>query len=133
MKQTHSKRNPLGKGTQNNPRRVSRMEQVEKDAEGTFHTLVSPRGKATIVRLEKKIKEKRKGKTWDALTQEVDWVTEPGATQHRETLYHKMVEMAWQTNMLIGKVSSEREDTRWENCKEHTKLLNEVLRCLNSL
>jgi hypothetical protein len=27
----------------------------------------------------------------------------------------------------------EREDARWENNKEHTKLLNEVPRCLNSL
>jgi hypothetical protein len=83
--------------------------------------------------LEKEIKRSRKGKTWDALTQETDWVTDPGATQPRETLYHKMVEMAWQTKMLIGKVSSEREDARRENNKEHTKLLNEILRCLSSL
>jgi hypothetical protein len=57
------------------------MEQVEKYAEGTFHTLVAPKGKATITRLEKEIKEKRKGKTWDALAQEADWVTDLGATQ----------------------------------------------------
>jgi hypothetical protein len=68
MKRMHNKRNPLGKGTLNNPRRVSRMEQAAKDAEGTFYTLVAPKGKATITRLEKEIKEKRKGKTWDALT-----------------------------------------------------------------
>jgi hypothetical protein len=109
------------------------MEQAAKDTEGTFHTLVAPKGKATITRLEKAINEKRKGKTWDALAQEADWVTDPGATQPRETLYHKTVEMAWKTKMLIGKVSSEREDTRWENNKEHTKLLNEILRCLSSL
>jgi hypothetical protein len=53
--------------------------------------------------------------------------------QPRETLYHKTVDMAWQTNMLIGKVSSEREDAKRENDKEHTKLLNEILRCLGSL
>jgi hypothetical protein len=76
---------------------------------------------------------KRKGKTWDALTQEADWVTDPGATQPRETLYHKTVEMAWKTKMLIGKVSSEREDARRENNKEHTKLLNEILSRLSSL
>jgi hypothetical protein len=79
------------------------------------------------------MKEKCKGKTWDALTQEGDWVTNPGATQPKETLYHKMVEMTWKTKMLIGKVSSEREDARWENNKQHTKLLNKVLRHLSSL
>jgi hypothetical protein len=112
MKRTNNKRNPQGKGTLNNPRWVSRMEQAEKDVEGTFHTLVAPKGKETITRLEKEINEKCKGKTWDALAQEADWVTDPGATQPRETLYHKMVEMAWKTKMLIGKVSSEREDAR---------------------
>jgi hypothetical protein len=44
-----------------------------------------------------------------------------------------MVEMVWKTKMLIGKVSSEREDARQENNKEHTKLLTEILRCLSSL
>jgi len=53
--------------------------------------------------------------------------------QPRETLYHKTKEMAWKKNMLIGKVSSKREDSRWEKNKEHTKLLNEILRCLSSL
>jgi hypothetical protein len=43
------------------------MEQAAKDVEGTFHTLVAPRGKATITRLEKAINKKRKGKTWEAL------------------------------------------------------------------
>jgi hypothetical protein len=43
------------------------------------------------------------------------------------------MEMAWQSKMLLGKVSSEREDTRRENNKEHMKLLNEILRCLSSL
>jgi hypothetical protein len=43
------------------------MEQVAKDVEGTFHTLVAPKGKATITQLEKAINEKCKGKTWDAL------------------------------------------------------------------
>jgi hypothetical protein len=43
------------------------------------------------------------------------------------------MEMAWKTNMLIGKVSSEREDARQENNKEQMKLLNEILRRLSSL
>jgi hypothetical protein len=36
MKRTYRKRNPLGKEILNSPRRVSRMEQETKDAEGTF-------------------------------------------------------------------------------------------------
>jgi hypothetical protein len=44
------------------------MEQATRDAEGTFHTLVAPKGKATINHLEKEIKRSHKGKTWDALT-----------------------------------------------------------------
>jgi hypothetical protein len=71
MKQMHSKRNPLRKGTQKNPRQVSRMEQAAKDVEGTFHTLIAPKGKATINRLEKEIKINRKGKTY-ALTQDTN-------------------------------------------------------------
>jgi hypothetical protein len=72
MKQTHKKRNPLGKEVSNSSRRVSRMEKVTKDAEVTFQTLVATKGKATISRWEKEIKEKHKGKAWDALAQEAD-------------------------------------------------------------
>jgi hypothetical protein len=81
------------------------MEQVEKYPEGTFHTLVASKGKATITQWEKEIKEKCKGKTWDALTQESDLVTNSGATHPKENLYHKMMEMVWQTKMMIDKVS----------------------------
>jgi hypothetical protein len=109
------------------------MEQATKDTEDTFYTLVAPKGKATITRWEKEIKEKRKGKAWDALTQEAVWVTDPGAMQPRETLYHKMMDMAWLTNMMIDKLSSEMEDSRVEDNKEHKKLLNEILSHLNSL
>jgi hypothetical protein len=57
MKRTHNKRNPLGKGTQNNPRRVSRMEQAARDTEGTFHTLVAPKGKRPLTVWKRKSKE----------------------------------------------------------------------------
>jgi hypothetical protein len=133
MKRTHRKRNPLGKEVPNSPRRVSRMEQATKDAEGTFQTLVAPKGKATITRWEKEIKEKHKGKAWDALAQEADWVTDLGATQPRETLYHKTMEMAWLTKMMIDKVSSEMEEARQEDNKEHKKMLDEILSRLSSL
>jgi hypothetical protein len=104
MKGTHRNRNPLGKEVQISPQWVSRMEEAAKDAEGTFQTLVASKGKTVITHWEKEIKEKHKGKAWDALAQEADWVTDSGATQPRETLYHKTMEMAWLTKMMIDKV-----------------------------
>jgi hypothetical protein len=106
---------------------------VEKYAEGTFQTLVAPKGKATITQWEKEIKEKCKGKAWDALAHEVDWVTNLGATQPRETLFHKMVEMVWLTKMMIDKVSLEMEDTKEEDNKEKKKMLDEIPSHLSSL
>jgi hypothetical protein len=112
LKKTHRKRNPLGKEVSNSSWWLTRMEQATKDAEGTFHTLVASKGKATITRWEKELKDKCKGKAWDALVQEADWVTDLGAMRPKETLYHKMVEMAWLTKMMIGKVNSEKEEAR---------------------
>jgi hypothetical protein len=63
----------------------------------------------------------------------VDWVTDLGATQPRETLYHKTVEMAWLTKMMIDKVSSEMEEARWEDNTDHKKMLDEILSHLSSL
>lgn len=82
---------------------------------------------------EKEIKEKRKGKAWDALAQEADWVIYSGATQPRETLSHKTMEMAWLTKMMIGKVSSEMEETRQEDNSDHKKMLDEILSRLSSI
>jgi hypothetical protein len=67
------------------------------------------------------------------LVQEADWVTDPGAMQPRETLYHKMVEMAWLTKMMIGKVSSEMEEARQEDNRENKTMLDEILHHLSSL
>jgi hypothetical protein len=53
MKHMHRKRNPLGKEVPNSPRRVSRMEQMTKNVEGTFQTLVTPKGKTTITHWKK--------------------------------------------------------------------------------
>jgi hypothetical protein len=58
MKKKKIKRNSLGKETLKSPRWVSRMEQATKDVEDTFYTLVAPKGKETITRWEKEIKEK---------------------------------------------------------------------------
>jgi hypothetical protein len=95
------------------------MEQATKVAEGTFQNLVALKGKATITRWEKELKDKRKGKAWDALVKEVDWVTDLGATQSREALYHKTVEMAWLTKMMIRKVILEIEESRQEDNREN--------------
>jgi hypothetical protein len=48
LKQMQRKRNPLGKEVLNSSRWLTRMEWVMKDVEDTFHTLVTPKGKATI-------------------------------------------------------------------------------------
>jgi hypothetical protein len=122
-----------GKEVSNNSRRLTRMEQATKDAEGTFQTLVAPKGKVNITRWEKELKDKRKGKAWDALVQEADWVTDPGATQPKETLYHKTVEMAWLTKMMIGKVNSEMEEAMQEDNRENKTMLDEILRCISSM
>jgi hypothetical protein len=53
--------------------------------------------------------------------------------QPRETLYHKTVEMAWLTKMMIGKVSSEMEESRWKDNSDHNKMLDEILSRLSSL
>jgi len=45
LKHMHKKRNPLGKEFLEISRRLTRMEQVEKYAKGTFHILVASKGK----------------------------------------------------------------------------------------
>jgi hypothetical protein len=93
---------------------------------GTFHTLVAPKGKEAITRWEEELKDERKGKEWGDMALEADWVTDPGAMRPRETLYHKTVEMAWLTKMLIGKVKSEREEVRQEDNQETKTMLEEI-------
>jgi hypothetical protein len=133
MKKTHRKRKPLGKEVPNSSRRVKIMEQDVKYVEGTFQTLVFTEGKGTITLWEKELKYNRKGKVWDALAHEVDWVTDLGAMQPRETLYHKIVDMSWLTNMMIGKVSLEMEYARQEDNRENKKMMDEILCHLRSL
>jgi hypothetical protein len=129
---TRQKKHPEG----DNPishRKISRMEQAARDAKGTFQTLVDPKGKATITRWEREITAKRKGKAWKELSQEEDWLMDPGTTQARETLYHKTIEMAWQTKMLIGKVSTENKAASRKGNKAHKQVLKEILSRLNTL
>jgi hypothetical protein len=133
LKHTQRKRSPLGKEFLKSLRRLTRMEQATKDAEGTFHTLVASKGKEAITWWEEELKDECKGKEWGDMALETDWVTDPGATRPRETLYHKTVEMAWLTKMLIGKVKLEREEVRKEDNRETKTMLDEIQRRLNGL
>jgi hypothetical protein len=45
------------------------------------------------------------------LIQEADGIRDLGATQPMKTLYHKTVEEAWCTKMLICKLREEKNDT----------------------
>jgi hypothetical protein len=91
------------------------------------------RGRQQFNKWEEEIKEERSDKEWGEMAQEADWVTDLGATRPRETLYHKMVETAWFTKMLIGKVKSEREEARQEDHREIKTMLDEIQRRLSSL
>jgi hypothetical protein len=84
----------LGKEILKSLRRLTRIEQAMREADNTFNTLVSLKGKETINRWEEEIKEEWSDKEWGEMAQEVDWVRDLGATCPRETLYHKMIETA---------------------------------------
>jgi hypothetical protein len=133
MKKTHSKRGPQGKEPPTSARRITRMEQAAREAKGTFLTQVDPKGKAIINRWEREINTTRKGKAWTELIQEADGIRDPGATQPRTTLYHKTVEEAWRTKMLIGKMNADRKETSREAIRDHKKVLTEILSHLSNL
>ena len=67
LKQMHRKRNPHGKEVSNSLRRKTRMAQDSKDAKVTFQSRVVPKGNAIVTWWEKELKNKCKGKVWDAL------------------------------------------------------------------
>jgi hypothetical protein len=109
------------------------MEHATKEAESTFHSLAVPKGNKIITQWEKELKDKRKGKEWDDLLREADWVIDLGATRPKENLYHKTIEMAWLTKMLIGKIHSEKAEAKQKDNRENKPILDEILRRLNSL
>jgi hypothetical protein len=133
LKHTQRKRSPQGKDISESSRCLTRIEQVAREAENMFHTMVSPKGKATVNKWEEEIKEEWSGKEWGEIAQEVDWITDLGATRPRETLYHRMVEMTWFTKMLIGKVKSDREEACQEDHREIKTMLDEIHRRINGL
>jgi hypothetical protein len=56
-----------------------------------------------------------------------------GATHTRETLYHRTLEMAWVTKMLIGKVKADRDETYMEEQLEMKSLLEYIQRRVSGL
>jgi hypothetical protein len=133
LKHTQRKRSPQGKDISESSRHLTRIEQAAREEENTFHTMVSPKGKATINKWEEEIKEERSGKEWGEIAQEVEWITDLGATHPRETLYHKTVETTWVTKMLIGKVNSDREEACKEDHQEIKTMLDEIHRRISRL
>jgi hypothetical protein len=80
MKKTHIKRGPQGKEPPSSARRITRMEQVAREAKGTFLTKVDPKGKAIINRWEREINTTRKGKACTKLVKEADGIRDPRDT-----------------------------------------------------
>jgi hypothetical protein len=110
-KNTQSKRGPQGEELPTSARKITRMEQAAREAKGTFLKQVDTKGKAVIDRWEREVNTKRQGKAWVELIQEADGIRDPGATQPRKTLYHKTVEEAWRTKMLISKLRADKNET----------------------
>jgi predicted house-cleaning noncanonical NTP pyrophosphatase (MazG superfamily) len=67
------------------------------------------------------------------LIQEEDGIRDPGATQPRTTLYHKMVEEYWHTKMMISKLRDENNEISKVENHGHKKELIEILSILSNL
>jgi len=63
----------------------------------------------------------------------VDGIRDLGATQPRTTLYHKTVEEAWRTKMLIRKLRADKNETSRVANRGHKKELTEILSRLSNL
>ena len=109
------------------------MEQVAREAKGTFLEQVDTKDKADIDRWEWEVNTKRQGKSWVELIQEADGLRDPGATQPRKTLYHKTVEEAWHTKMLICKLRAEKNETNGVTNRGCKKEIIEILSRLSDL
>lgn len=100
---------------------MTRIEQAARDARSTFLTKVDTKGKTIIKRWEGEINDARKGKAWSTLTQEAGGIRDLGTTQSRITIYHKTMEEAWRTKLLIGKMCANRGETNRTDTKEQKK------------
>jgi hypothetical protein len=133
MKKTPSKRGPQGKEPLTSPWRITRMEQAAREAKSTFLTQVDPKGKAIVTKWEKEINTTHKRKAWKDLIQEADGISNLGATQPITTLYHRTMEEAWCTKLLIGKINFDREETSRKASRDHKKLLTKIRSRLSNL
>jgi hypothetical protein len=133
MKKTSSKRGPQGKEPPQSARRMTRIEQAARDARNTFLTKTDNKGKTIIKRWEGEINNARRGKAWSTLTQEAGRIRDPRTTQSRITLYHRTVEEAWRTKMLIGKMCANRGETNRTETKEQKKERTGILNRLSNL
>jgi hypothetical protein len=133
MNNTQSKRPPQGKELPMSTWKITRMEQATREAKGTFHEQVDPKGSMVIDRWEREVNTKRQGKAWVELIQEADGIRDPGATQPNTTLYKKMVEESWHTKMMISKLRAEKNDTSRVENRGHKKELTKILSYLNNL
>jgi hypothetical protein len=133
MKKTSSKRGPQEKEPPQSAWRMTRIEQAAREAKSTFLTKTDTKGKKIIKIWEGEINNARRGKSWSTLTQEAGGIRDPGATQPRLTLYHRMVEEAWRTKMLIGKMCADRGETNRMETKEQKKERTGILNRLSNL
>ena len=133
MKKTSSKRGPQGKEPPQSIRQKTRIKHVAKEAKSTFHTKIDTKGKKIIKIWEGEINNASRGKASSTLTQEARGIRDPKATQSRLTLYHRTVEEAWRTKMLIGKMCADRGETNRTETKEKKKERTGILNHLSNL
>jgi len=110
-KNTQSKRGSLGEELPTSTRKITRMEQATREAKSTFLEQVDTKSKEVIDRWEREVKTKHQGKAWAEIIHEADEIRDLGATQHRKTLYHKTLEEAWCTKMMISKMKADKNET----------------------
>jgi hypothetical protein len=133
LKHTMRKGKPLGEGKPESSRKLTRIENVAREAVRMYQTSVPQKGKEVVESWEEEIKVERGSKEMDKIAQEVDWIRDMGVTRTRETLYHRTLEMAWVTKMLIGKVKADRDETRREEQLEMKSLLEDIQRRVSGL
>ena len=98
-----------------------------------YQATVPQKGKDAVENWEEELKVERERKDKKKVAQEVDWIIDMGTTRTRETLYHKTIEMAWHTKMLIGKVKVGWEETRMEDQQEMHTLMEDIQRRVSEL
>jgi hypothetical protein len=112
---------------------MTRIEQEARDTRSTFLTKVDTEGKTIIKIWEGEINNGRRGKSWSTITQEVEGIWDHRTTQSRITLYHRTVEEARRTKMLIGTMYENWGETNRTKTKDHKKVCTGILNHLNNL